>query len=101
MSDNETNVWSSISSKILGWIAPVLIGALLTLMLTIAGEKRQVEINTAKVAQLEAQVRDLQQNYASNKRVDDLTAEVRSNYKDLKGGTDEILRLLIQFQRGR
>ena len=44
---------------------------------------------------IEAQMKDLQSVFASNKRVDDLQAEMRTNYRDLSGKLDNVIKILL------
>lgn len=91
--------YGPLALKVIGWVAPVLAGALLMLLLNVSGDRRQQQLDAQRIERLEMAVKDMQTAYATNKRVDDLQAEMRSNYHDLSTKLDNVLKILIENSR--
>lgn len=96
-----TDPVTSWGLKILSWLGAALGGALLVLLLNASGTQKQLELNSARLDRIEASQQQMQAAYATNKRVDDLQAEVRANFRDLSGKMDTMLGLLVDAQKKR
>ena len=96
MSDIESKVLSPLALKVLGTLLSALAGALLVLLLNSSGDRRQALIDSQRIDRIEMQMKDLQSVYATNKRVDDLQAEMRTNYRDLSGKLDNVIKILLE-----
>lgn len=94
MSESESKL-SPLAVKIIASVMSALAGALLMLLVNSGGDRRQVDMNSKRLDVIELQLKDLQTVYATNKRVDDLQAEVRTNYRDLSGKMDNVIKILL------
>lgn len=93
---NGTKILGTYAKQILGWMGAALGGALLSMMLRQGGQDERLNALERLILSNGEAIATLQSGYATNKRVDDLQAEVRSNYRDLKGSVDNVLTILIQ-----
>lgn len=91
-----TKIIGPVAVKLLGWVGAALGGALLVLLLNTGGQTRQVEIDSQRITKIEAAMDQIQNQYATNKRVDDLQAEVRANYQNLSVKMDNVIKILIE-----
>jgi soluble cytochrome b562 len=96
MTEQTQATLNELAAKAFRLIAPFLVGALVTMWLTSARDHAQVETNTKAIVALQQDVKEVRDNYATNKRVDDLAAEMRSGFTNLDAKIDQILKLMIQ-----
>lgn len=104
MADTDTDrIFGPMAVKILGWLGAAIGGALLVLLLNASGNSAMSENNQARLDKVEAQMHEIQTVYATNKRVDDLQAQIRSDLGDVRsslntvsGKVDNVLELLIK-----
>lgn len=96
MADMTDKLLGPLAVRILGWLGAALAGVLLTLMLNSSGQNQRVDSNQHRIEQLETTMKELQANYATNKRVDDVQAEVRANFRDLSGKMDNVIKILLE-----
>lgn len=87
--------------RLLGWLGAVLGGAALMYLLNASGDHVLQEQNTRRIEALETEMHELQTTYATNKRVDDLQAEVRTNYASLSVKMDNLLKVLLDRANSR
>lgn len=100
MAEFTDKVLGPVAVKILGWIGAALGGAVLVLLLNSSGQSRQVEQNTQAIAEFRQDIKELKEGYATNKRVDDVQLEMRTNYRDLSAKLDNVIKILLD-SRGK
>lgn len=92
---SESN-WNDWSGRVLKLLAPILVGWLVGSLMNLSGEREKTLANAEAIRQLQGQVSELSKTYATNKTVDDLREEMRSNYRDLSAKMDQVVKILLE-----
>jgi hypothetical protein len=90
---------SPVVDRIIEGFVLAMTGAVVAMLLSSSGQRKQVEQDQQQIQALQQDVKELQQNYATNKRVDDLQVEMRANYRDVSVKLDNVVQLLLEQRR--
>lgn len=99
---DQNHMTTTLLARLSGWMVPALIGAMLTLMFNISGDRANAAQTQIRVDKLEVQVIDIQKNLAAGgppalaRRVDDLQAQTQEQYKEVSKKLDAIEQLLLK-----
>lgn len=92
---NDAGMSKAVLSRVAGAVAAAFMGAMIALLISAGGDQARVEEHAREIGALKNDMKTIQTIYATNKRVDDLQAEVRANYRDLSVGIDNVIKILL------
>lgn len=93
---------TTLLAKVSSWVIPALIGAFLTVLFNVSGDRAKADGTQMRVEKLENQVLLMQQSLAEGgppalaRRVDDLQHQTQEQYKELSKKLDAIQELLLK-----
>jgi hypothetical protein len=96
MTEQTQATLNELAAKAFRLICPVSGGCVGDDVADQCARPRASETNTKAIVALQQDVKEVRDNYATNKRVDDLAAEMRSGFTNLDAKIDQILKLMIQ-----
>lgn len=91
----DSKAMNELLASIVKMAAPFIIGALITLWYTSTGDHIQLQQNKEQIALLQTEVAQIKDNYATNKRVDDVVTEMRSGFSSVNSKIDQVIKILV------
>lgn len=98
----EGPVIAALTAKVGAWLIPALVGALLTLLFNISGDRAIAAQTLLRVDKLEVEVKEIEKELAAGgppalaRRVDDLQAQTQQQYMEVSKKLDVIQELLLK-----
>lgn len=92
----DKSVTAELGKTFVKYVAPFLIGALMTLLFSMSGAQQELRQNTKAIEELKTRQNVLEQNTATNKRVDDLQSEMRARLDNVDTKLDNVIKILIE-----
>lgn len=96
MAESQDKLWNSAAAKLFKIIAPMLIGWLGATVMNSRDDHAQVKRNTDAITSIQEEMKQGRDVYATNKRVDDVQNEMRTNYRDLSSKIDQLIKLIVE-----